>query len=142
MVRGGLGFKGAKALTGGKSPTSANSSNLKGNIRKQYVANITGGKVAPKSGGKDCTISANINGNKISASIDVIGANGEYITVGGAAKANKIGSWGDHLNRLNQVAKVNGVQAKAFLNKNTPQNVIDLSIKILGKDNVKVIQMD
>ena len=142
MVGGGLGFKGAKALTGGKSPTSANSPNLKGNLREQYVANITGGKVAPKSGGKDFTISANINGNKISASIDVIGANGEYITVGGAAKANKIGSWGDHLNRLNQVAKVNGVQAKAFLNKNTPQNVIDLSIKILGKDNVKVIQMD
>jgi hypothetical protein len=112
--------------------------NVLGDLRESMVANLTKGKVM-KQGGRDYTESITTDKGKISASIDVISGNGNYITVGGPAKANKLGSWGDHLSRFKQIAEAKGVKALAYLDSSSPQELIEFTRKRLGNDNVFII---
>lgn len=103
-----------------------------GHTREQAVANAVGGVVS---------------GEKIavqgigSTDIDVIGKAGEYIAVGGPAKASDLAKFGQKLNILKRAASAAGVEAKAYLEASTPSEVIDVAIKEVGRDNVVLFRV-
>lgn len=68
--------------------------------------------------------------------IDVLGPNGELIVVGGPAKAKELSDLGGNLKRLKELAAAHRVKALAYFEAGTPQSVIDVAIKWLGKENV------
>jgi hypothetical protein len=68
--------------------------------------------------------------------VDVIGAGGEYIAVGGPAKARNLAHLGQKLSILQHAADRTGVPAQAYFERGTPQSAIEVTQKILGDDNV------
>jgi filamentous hemagglutinin len=120
-------------LQGGSSPDDNPPSphpHDKGAAREQRVAELVGGKVVRKR--------VKVKGLG-STDIDVLGPNGEFIEVGGPAKA-KLNTFGKQLQRLKRVAEENGVPALVYLEEGTPQAAIDLAIRWLGESNVKIFR--
>jgi filamentous hemagglutinin len=73
-----------------------------------------------------------------STDIDVLGPNGEFIGVGGPAKAINLSKLGRQLQILKRAAEENNTCAKAYFEEGTPVEVINLAKKWLGEDNVVV----
>jgi hypothetical protein len=68
--------------------------------------------------------------------VDVIGPNGEYIGVGGSAKAMNPSRFGSRLSILKWAADQAGVPAQYYLEEGTPQSAVNQAYKALGKSNV------
>jgi len=69
-----------------------------------------------------------------------VGANGNWVAVGGPAKANNLGKLGQELRIYKAIAEQRGVSAEAYFAEGTPQSAIDLATKVLGKSNVKIFK--
>jgi hypothetical protein len=112
----------------------AESSDKVGASRETKVAEITGGRIPSGEPGKP--------GMKItqpgvgSSDVDVIGRNGEYIAVGGPAKARNLSKLGQKLHILKYAAGEAKVPAQAYFEEGTPQPALDLANRILGSENV------
>ena len=76
-----------------------------------------------------------------STAIDVYGRAGEFIGVGGPAKALNMSELGSKLKVLVAAAEQAGVKAQYFFDEGTPDTVIRLAQKWLGPENVFRIQM-
>jgi hypothetical protein len=100
-----------------------------GTARENYVANLISGKsvrmpvTVPGLGSTD---------------IDVIGPAGEFIGVGGPAKAMDLAKFGRQLQILKAAASLANTPARMYLERGTPQSAIDLAIKWLGAENVVI----
>jgi hypothetical protein len=97
------------------------------------VAELTGGRVAG-----DAKVTLQGVG---STGVDVIGKAGEFIGVGGPAKAGDLADFGRKLQILAGSAEQAGVKAQYYLAKGTPDAVIKLAHKWLGKENVFLFEM-
>jgi hypothetical protein len=103
-----------------------------GRLRESRVAKITGGRrsgelVSRRPWGK--------------TDIDVVGPNGELISVGGPGKASNLGNLGRELHILKQVAKERGTKALAYFEEGTPRQALDLARKLLGPENVHLFSL-
>ena len=107
--------------------------NSVGLAREERVAKIVGGKVAKGPDGQDINIKVDGVG---STGLDVIGPNGEYIFVGGPAKAKDPAKFGHALNVSKAAADRDGVRAMYYLEDGTPTSAIDQAGRKLGVDNV------
>lgn len=132
--RTGDGTTAADAETSG-----ANSANSVGLNREQHVAKLTGGQLARGPDGQDIKITMP---NVGSSGIDVIGPNGEYIFVGGAAKAGNRSKFIQKLHISKYAADQAGVPAIYYLDENTPGSIVDATKRIFGDDNVKIFKME
>lgn len=126
---GRLGEAGETAGMAGKISGGAAAA-TKGAAREQYVAELVGGRVA--AGEK--VIAKGIG----STDIDVIGAAGEVIHVGGPAKAGDLSHLGSKLKVLKAIADERGVKAIAYFEEGTPETALKLARKWLGDENVKI----
>lgn len=115
-----------------------NSANSIGLSREQHVAQMTGGQLARGPDGQDIKITMP---NVGSSGIDVIGPNGEYIFVGGAAKASNRSKFIQKLHISKYAADQAGVPAIYYLDEKTPGSVVDAAKRIFGDDNVKIFKM-
>ncbi|MCL5058255.1 MAG: right-handed parallel beta-helix repeat-containing protein [Actinobacteria bacterium] len=113
---------------GGFKSRGGKLANIIGLTREEQVAKIVGGKVfrkeikVPGIGRTD---------------IDVLGAAGEYIGVGGPAKAEDLARFGRQLKTLRAAAvQAGGVRAMYYLEEGTPLKAINLAKRWLGADNV------
>jgi uncharacterized protein YukE len=104
-----------------------------GAAREEKVAEITGGKVQGVPGQQGLKVTEQGVG---STDVDVIGKDGEYISVGGPAKAQDLASLGSKLRILKYAADQQGVPARAYFERGTPDNVLELARQKLGADNV------
>jgi hypothetical protein len=123
----------ADAASGGE-----NSANSIGLSREQHVAQLTGGQLARGPDGQDIKITMP---NVGSSGIDVIGPNGEYIFVGGAAKASNRSKFIQKLHISKYAADQAGVPAIYYLDEKTPGSIVDAAKLIFGDDNVKIFKM-
>jgi hypothetical protein len=119
------------------SASVANSGNAIGLSREQYVAQLTGGEVARGSDGQDIKI---IMPNVGASGIDVIGPNGEYIFVGGAAKAKDPSKFGRALQVSKYAADQAGVPAIYYLDEGTPVPAIEQAKRVFGDENVRIFR--
>jgi hypothetical protein len=71
-----------------------------------------------------------------SSDVDVIGPNGEYIAVGGRAKAKNLGKLREKLGILKYAADEKKVRSQAYFEKGTPQSALDVAGDVLGEENV------
>ena len=110
------------------SPAQMTSAEV-GLAREGAVAALTGGKVARQV--------VKVKGLG-STDIDVVGGAGEYIAVGGPAKIPS--DVGRQLQRLKAAADQKGVKAMAYFAKGTPESVLKVARKWLGKENVKIFE--
>jgi hypothetical protein len=125
-----------------------------GQSRELRVAEIVGGRVA-RAGNKDGKVYAlsgevsRVKGrqfdtlkyaSKEGVTVDVFGSNQELIVVGGPAKAQNLSKLGGDLRYLKNVADQHGVKALAYFEEGTPQDVIDVANKWLGKENVHIFK--
>ncbi|CAH0250291.1 hypothetical protein SRABI04_03213 [Chryseobacterium sp. Bi04] len=109
-----------------------------GKKRENLVAELSGGGVAMVDG-KDLVVRT--KDGTIGTTIDVIGNNGELISVGGASKAKNGGSaFLSTLANLKRVADDTGATAQTYLSDNTPEWLIKKAQEKLGKDNVKIFK--
>ena len=99
-----------------------------GKAREVFVAELIGGRVAG-----DVKVTVQGVG---STAIDVYGKAGEFVGVGGPAKAFNLADFGTKLKVLAGAAQEAGVQAQYFLAKGTPVAAFKLAEKWLGKGNV------
>ncbi|MFJ5557351.1 PrsW family glutamic-type intramembrane protease [Streptomyces sp. NPDC093250] len=105
-----------------------------GAAREQKVAELTGGTVPSGAPGKP--------GLKVTkpgagtTDVDVIGADGSYIAVGGPAKARNLAKFGEKCHILKYAAEQQGVRAQMYLEEGTPDSALVLARKILGDANV------
>jgi hypothetical protein len=113
----------AEAEAEGAAATSASI----GAAREADVAQLTGGQVA-----REPIVEPGVGRSEI----DVIAGNGDYIQVGGPAKAMKLAELGHDLRVLKYAADQNGVAAKAYFVEGTPDSVLSVARRILGADNV------
>ena len=98
-----------------------------GNEREAEVARLVGGKMSGEE----------IRDSRYGKSdVDVVAPNGDLIAVGGPQKAGNIENTGRVFRLYRAVAEARGVKAMAYLTQDTPQNVVDLAIRILGAANV------
>jgi hypothetical protein len=104
-----------------------------GAAREAIVAEMTGGTVATDVNGQGMLIT---RPNVGTTDVDVIGPNGEYIAVGGGAKAMNPAKFGKSLSILKWAAGEAGVPAQYYFAEGTPQSAIDQATKALGADNV------
>jgi hypothetical protein len=74
-----------------------------------------------------------------STDVDVIAGNGDYVAVGGPAKASDLADLGHRLGMLSWAADQAGVGAQAYFAEGTPETVLNLACKILGPSNVFTI---
>jgi len=123
---------------GSDRPSGANSGNAIGLSREQHVAQLTGGEVARGPDGQDIKITMP---NVGSSGIDVIGPNGEYIFVGGAAKAKNPAKFGRALQISKYAADQAGVKAIYYLDEGTPASAVAQAKRVFGDDNVKIYKM-
>jgi hypothetical protein len=98
-----------------------------------YVAELVGGEVAVGPDGQDLPISMP---GVSSSGIDVLGPNGEYIFVGGGAKAANLSKFGSQLKIARYAADQAGVAAQYYLAEGTPQSAVNLAEKYFGAENV------
>ncbi|MFJ3464517.1 hemagglutinin repeat-containing protein [Achromobacter spanius] len=116
---------------GGHSDLTGEAGRLTGQQRESAVASI---------------VSGSVSGEKVvvrglgSTDIDVVGANGNLVAVGGPAKASNLGKLGQELRIYKAIAEQRGVSAEAYFAEGTPQSAIDLATKVLGKNNVKIFK--
>jgi hypothetical protein len=108
---------------GGAAATSASI----GAAREADVAQMTGGQVV-----RAPIVEPGVGRSEI----DVIAGNGDYIQVGGPAKAKKLAELGHDLRVLKYAADQNNVAAKAYFVEGTPDSVLSVARRILGADNV------
>jgi RHS repeat-associated protein len=104
-----------------------------GKAREVLVAELVGGRVA---GDAKVTLQ-----NVGSTGVDVFGRAGEFIGVGGPAKAGDLADFGGKLQILAGTAGQAGVKAQYYLAKGTPDAVVKLAQKWLGKENVFFFEM-
>lgn len=109
-----------------------------GLAREEFIAKLVGGKVAKGENGQDIKI---VMPGVGSSGLDVIGPNGEYIYIGGAAKANKPSKFGTALKVNKYAADQAGVKAIYYLADNTPQTAIDQAKKVFGDENVHIFTL-
>ncbi len=76
-----------------------------------------------------------------SSGIDVIGPNGEYIFVGGAAKAKDPAKFGRELQISKYAAEQVGVEAIYYLDAGTPQSAIAQAKRAFGENNVRTFKI-
>ncbi len=74
-----------------------------------------------------------------STDVDVVLTGKRFIEVGGPSKGFNLGEFGTQLRTLKSYAEKEGGTAYFYYDVNTPQRVIDLAMKWLGKTNVKPI---
>ncbi|MER6049070.1 hypothetical protein ABT168_16720 [Streptomyces sp. NPDC001793] len=103
--------------------------------REEFIAKLVGGKVAKDSKGQDIRIEMP---NVGSSGLDVIGPNGEYIYVGGGAKAKNPSKFGTALKVNKYAADQAGVKAIYYLADNTPEAAIKQAKKVFGEENVHI----
>jgi hypothetical protein len=120
------------------SVSGENSGNTIGLSRERYVAQLTGGEVARGPDGQDIKITMP---NVGASGIDVIGPNGEYIFVGGAAKAKDPSKFGRSLQISKYAADQAGVPAIYYLDEGTPVSVIGQAKRVFGDNNVKIFKI-
>ena len=106
--------------------------------REEYVAELAGGIVAKDAKAQDIKV---VMPNVGSTCLDVLGPNGEYIFVGGGAKASNPANFGKLLKISKYAADQAGVSAKYYLADNTPEQAINQARKAFGADNVHVFTM-
>ncbi|MGW2695492.1 hypothetical protein ACWC3Y_27350 [Streptomyces sp. NPDC001296] len=110
-----------------------------GDRREEYVADLIGGKVAKGPNGQDIKI---VMPNVGSSGIDVIGPNGEYVYVGGGAKAANPAKFGKALKINKYAADEAGVPAIYYLDaSNTPESAINQARKVFGVENVHTFNL-
>ncbi|MEU3503656.1 hypothetical protein ABZ726_23860, partial [Streptomyces hundungensis] len=109
-----------------------------GLAREDFIAKLIGGKVAKDAKGQDIKI---VMPNVGSSGLDVIGPNGEYVYVGGGAKAHKPSKFGTALKINKYAADQAGVKAIYYLADNTPQAAIDQAKKVFGEENVHIFTL-
>lgn len=119
------------------SPEYPNRRSEVGAAREREVAEMIGGTVVGEPGSVGLPLYKYDKPNEIGTDVDVIGPNGEFIAVGGAAKARDIEKFRDKLILLQRGAADQGVPAAAYLdNYQLPPEVIETAMLVLGKDNV------
>jgi len=117
-----------QASSGNPTPSSAGLTTAElGLAREARVAEITGGQVMRRS----ITV-ANVGRSEI----DVVGKAGEYIAVGGPAKAGNLSQLGKQLSILRRKAEQDGVKAVAYFAEGTPESVLKVARRRLGAENV------
>ncbi|WP_380283427.1 RHS repeat-associated core domain-containing protein [Kitasatospora purpeofusca] len=140
----------ADAGQGGKKPPTVDAPNCDasppnrgaalGDNREERVARLIGGRVMKDAKGQDIPL---VRPNIGKTGLDVLGPNGEYVFVGGAAKAKNFPKFVDKLKIGKWVADQQGVRAMYYFDEaNTPDNVIKAAEKVLGKDNVFLFSME
>jgi hypothetical protein len=128
----------AGTVPGDAASSGENSANSIGLSRERHVAQMTGGQLARGPDGQDIKITMPHVG---SSGIDVIGPNGEYIFVGGAAKASNRSKFIQKLHISKYAADQAGVPAIYYLDEKTPGSIVDAAKRIFGDDNVKIFKM-
>jgi hypothetical protein len=106
----------------------------RGKLREAVVARAIGGSVAKGPNGQDLRV-----GPTKQVRIDVLGKNGEYVIVGGAIKAADFNSEKGRLGNLKGAAGLDGRVAVAVYTDDTPDVVITEAQRILGNNNVYII---
>ncbi|MFC4329515.1 RHS repeat-associated core domain-containing protein [Streptomyces andamanensis] len=107
--------------------------------REEYVARLIGGTVAKDEKGQDIKI---VMPNVGPSGLDVVGPNGEYVFVGGGAKAANPSKFGQALKINKYAADQAGVPAHYYLDaSNTPESAISQARKVFGFDNVHTFNM-
>lgn len=106
--------------------------------REEYIAKLVGGTVAKDDKGQDIKI---VMPNVGSSGLDVIGPNGEYIYVGGGAKAKDPSKFGKALKINKYAADEAGVKAIYYLADNTPESAIKQAKKVFGDENVHIFTL-
>jgi hypothetical protein len=112
---------------GGAAPNSGADAAAKGLARESQVAQQVGGTVSRQK-----LVAKGIG----STDLDVLGPAGEYIGVGGPAKASDLSRFGRQLQVLKAAAKQDGTAAQMYLEEGTPEAAIQLAKKWLGDGNV------
>jgi len=115
-------------VTGSVSPVSAVQV---GDAREAAVAASVGGKI----------VNMKVFGASTSTEVDVLSKAGEYIGVGGAAKASNLADFGQKLSALKEAAGKAGTIAKYYLEAGTSQDAINLAKRILGENSVIVFKI-
>lgn len=104
-----------------------------GAAREIAVARMVGGTVQGRPGGMGLPI---VQPNVGASDVDVVAPNGDYIVVGGPAKASKFSLYVRSLHILRYAADEAGVGAKAYFDEGTPNSVVQAAERVLGKENV------
>ncbi|MEU5863244.1 hypothetical protein ABZ815_18885 [Nonomuraea sp. NPDC047529] len=104
-----------------------------GAAREQAVAELVGGRVSGPAGKQGMKV---VRPGVGSTDVDVIGPNGEWLAVGGPAKAKNINKLREKLSILKYAADREGVRAIAYFEVGTPLSVIQAAMRILGAKNV------
>jgi hypothetical protein len=99
---------------------------------------VVGGEVAKGPDGQDIRIHMP---NVGSSGLDVRGPNGEYIFVGGAAKAKNPAKFGQALKVAKYAADQAGVAAVYYLDEGTPESAIKQAQKVFGAENVHTFKL-
>jgi hypothetical protein len=121
----GLGASEAASVAAGSAGAAANALGV---AREAYVAQLVGGRVAG-----DVRVTLQGVG---STAIDVYGRAGEFIGVGGPAKALNLSQLGTQLKVLAAAAEQAGVKAQYYFARGTSIEAFRLAEKWLGKGNV------
>jgi filamentous hemagglutinin len=123
VMRGGAGRT--------PTPSSGAAAAAKGLAREEAVADLVGGAVSRQK--------LTVKGLG-STDLDVLGKAGEYIGVGGPAKAGDLSRFGRQLQILKKAAEEKGVPAIMYLEEGTPEAAISLAKKWLGESSVKIFK--
>ncbi|MFB8235656.1 hypothetical protein ACFC58_03810 [Kitasatospora purpeofusca] len=111
-----------------------------GDSREERVARLVRGRVAKDANGQDLPL---VRPNVGKTGLDVLGPNGEYVFVGGGAKAKNFSKFVEKLKIGKWAADQQGVRAMYYFDEaNTPDNVIRKAEQVLGKDNVFLFSME
>jgi hypothetical protein len=121
------------------SGDGAPATGLIGAARELAVARLVGGHVLGPPGEPGMKVSQPGAGT---TDVDVMGAGGEYIAVGGPGKARNPAKLGQKLSILKYAAGEAGAVAQAFFEEGTPDSALQLARRILGEDNVFVFRRD
>jgi hypothetical protein len=113
--------------------SSGNDAAAIGAAREKKVAELTGGKVQGEPGQPGLKI---VEPGVGPSDVDVIGKDGEYIAVGGPAKAGSLSDLGRKLRILKYAADNQGVPAQAYFERGTPETAINVAKRALGDNNV------
>ncbi len=106
--------------------------------REEYIAKLIGGHVAKDAKGQDIPIHMPNVGK---SGLDVIGPDGEFVFVGGGAKAKDPAKFGKLLKISKWAADEAGVKAVYYLADNTPESAIKQAKKTFGEENVHIFTL-
>ncbi|MEV6634796.1 hypothetical protein AB0M54_29010 [Actinoplanes sp. NPDC051470] len=109
----------------------------KGADRERAVAELVGGTVLAEPGGQGLLLYQDGNTKQQVTDVDVIGPNGNFISVGGNSKAKDLEKWANQLALMQRRAAEQGVRAEVWLdNSQLGPEVIATAIRVVGEDNV------